>query len=154
MRRQSGSTTIEFALVAVAFLALLFGVMELSRLLFTWNALGAMTQRGARLAALCPPGAPDIGRAALFRSAEGDGGAVPELREENLRISYLDEEFSDTGGAYPISFVRVRIVGYRHRMLIPFVPHRLIPSPDFSTTLPAESLGYVPDTGERSCFGA
>ena len=154
MRRQSGSATIEFALVAVAFLVLLLGVMEFSRLLFTWNALGAMTQRGARLAALCPPGAPDIARLALFRDVEGSGGPVPELREENLRVSYLDENLSDTGGAYPISFVRVRIVGYRHRMLIPFVPHRLIPSPAFSTTLPAESLGYVPDTGERSCLGA
>ena len=38
--RQSGAATVEFAVVAVAFFAILFGAIEMSRLLFTWNALG------------------------------------------------------------------------------------------------------------------
>ena len=154
MMRQSGSATVEFAVVTLALLVVLFGAIEVSRLLFTWNALGAITQRGARIAAVCPPGAEAIGRVALFRGEEDSGGLLPDLAAENLQISYLDENLSDTGGAYPIRFVRARIVGYRYRMAIPFIPPSLIPSPDFSTTLPAESLGYVPGTGERSCLGA
>lgn len=152
--RQSGAATVEFAVVAVAFFVILFGAIELSRLLFTWNALGAIAQRGARLAAVCPPGDTAIGRVAAFGKAGGAGGALPGFTEENLRITYLDESLSDTDGIPPISFVRARIVDYHHRMAVPFVPQTLLRSPAFTTTLPAESLGYVPGTGGRSCFGA
>ena len=153
-RRQSGLATVEFAVVAAAFLVILFGAIEMSRLLFTWNALGAITQRGARLAAVCPPGDPGIARVAAFRGTDDAGGLLLGLSEENLSITYLDEHLADTGGAFPIRFVRARIVDYHHRAIIPFVPGTLLPSPEFSTTLPAESLGYVPGTGGRSCFGA
>lgn len=153
-RRESGTATVEFAVVAVAFFTILFGAIELSRLLFTWNTLGAIAQRGARLAAVCPPGDAAIGRVAAFGGGDGAYGALPGFTEANLEISYLDESLSDTGGAFPISFVRARIVGYRHRMAVPFVSGTLLRSPDFTTTLPAESLGYVPGTGARSCVGA
>ena len=153
-RRQSGLATVEFAVVAAAFLVILFGAIEMSRLLFTWNALGAITQRGARLAAVCPPDDPAVRRVAAFRGAGDASGLLPGLSEENLEISYLDEHLADTGGAFPIRFVRARIVDYRHRAIIPFVSGTLLPSPEFSTTLPAESLGYVPGTGGRSCVGA
>lgn len=154
MKRQSGSTTVELAVVTFALLVVLLAAVETSRLLFAWNALGTITQRGARLAAVCPPDTSAVGRMAMFRGAEDSRGVLPDLSEENLQISYLDGNLSDTGGTYPIRFVRARIVDYRYRIAIPFIPQALIPSPDFSTTLPAESLGYVPDTGERSCFDA
>lgn len=153
LARQSGTATVEFAVVAVAFFGILFGAIEMSRLLFTWNTLGAIAQRGARLAAVCPPGDAAIGRVAAFGGIEGSGGALPGFTAANLEISYLDENLADTGGAFPISFVRARVVDYQHRMALPFVSGTLLRSPDFTTTLPAESLGYVPGTGERSCFG-
>lgn len=153
MNRQSGVATVEFAVVSVAFFAILFGAIEISRLLFTWNALDAITQRGARVAAVCPPNAAGIHRVAVFDNTEGSGGLLPDFTDENLQISYLDERFEDTGGAFPIHFVRARIVNYHHQMAVPFISNRLVSSPEFSTTLPAESLGYIPGTGERSCFG-
>ena len=153
MNRQSGFATVEFAAISAAFFMILFGAMEISRLLFTWNALDAITQRGARVAAVCPPNTAAITRVALFDNIEGGGGLLPDFTDENLQISYLDEQFKDTGGAFPIHFVRARIINYQHQMAIPFVAETMVPSPEFSTTMPAESLGYIPETGERSCFG-
>lgn len=153
MKHQAGFATVEFAAISVAFFLILFGAMEISRLLFTWNTLDAVTQRAARIAAVCPPNAASIRRIAAFGSNQRSGGLIPDLADENLQISYLDKDFNDTGGAFPIYFVRARIVNYHHQLAIPFISKTLVRSPDFSTTVPAESLGYIPDTGERTCFG-
>lgn len=153
MKMQSGFATVEFAIVAVAFFTLLLGVVEVSRMLFTWNALGAITQRGARVAAVCPPNAAVVSRVAVFDKAAGSSGLLPDFSDENLQITYLDKTFTDTGGSFPIHYVRARIVNYSHQMAIPFISDTVLSSPDFSTTLPAESLGYIPESGNRSCFG-
>ena len=56
--RQTGTTTVEFAIIASVMFMILFGVIEFGRVMFTANALAESTRRGARLAAVCPVGDP------------------------------------------------------------------------------------------------
>ena len=52
--QQRGATTVEFAIIGVAMLLVLFGVIEVGRAMFVMNALGEATRRAARMAAVCP----------------------------------------------------------------------------------------------------
>ena len=49
--RQKGLAVLEFVLIAPVFLTLIFGIIEFSVLLYTWNTLTEATRRGARVAA-------------------------------------------------------------------------------------------------------
>ena len=51
--RQTGSTTVEFALVMLMFLMVVFGIMDFSRLLYTWNTANEVAREGARYAVVC-----------------------------------------------------------------------------------------------------
>ena len=155
MRRfQEGLSSVELALVSPFFFLLLFGLIEVARAGYIWNTLDTVTRRAARVAAVCPPGHNAIFNVSLFGSA--DGSQMPALLKgfsrENLQIVYLDGDFNDTGGDFPIAFVRVSINNYQHQLLIPGMD-KLLTVPAFSTTLPAESLGYDPSVADRRCFG-
>jgi Flp pilus assembly protein TadG len=52
-RHEGGATTIEFALVLLIFLTFLLGIVDFSRMLFTWNAATEATRAGARYAVVC-----------------------------------------------------------------------------------------------------
>jgi hypothetical protein len=151
---ERGTTTVEFALVGTVLFIVLFGVIEIGRALFVWNTITEATRRGARVAVVCPPNHGAVREVSVF-GAPGGGDTSPILQgltTANVALEYLDDAGNDTGGAFPISFVRVGINNYQHTLLIPFLmPTLTVPS--FSTTLPAESLGWVPDLGVRQCFG-
>ena len=51
--QQSGATAVEFALVLLIFLTFLLGILDFSRMLFTWNAATEATRAGARYAVVC-----------------------------------------------------------------------------------------------------
>ena len=86
-----------------------------------------------------------------------DGGAESELlnglTDSNISLEYLDDSGNVTNVFTEIKSVRVGISNYQHNLLIPFF-NLSITVPEFSTTIPAESLGYVPELGERQCFGS
>lgn len=165
-RRQHGLTTVEFAIVGTVFFVILFGVIEVGRALFVWNAIAEATRRGARVAAVCPPNHGGVARATVFSNNPGDVADSPilyNLTTANVTVTYLEAQDTDadgvddtlavTGGAFPIDYVQVEITGYQHTLLIPLLT-RTITVPPFITTLPAESLGWNPDTNSRECFGA
>lgn len=52
-RRQLGATMIEFALVVLLLFMFLLGIIDFSRLLYTWNAAAEATRLGARYAVVC-----------------------------------------------------------------------------------------------------
>jgi hypothetical protein len=52
---QSGSTMIEFTIVALLFFMLTFGLVEFGYLLFQWNSASKAVQLGARMAAVSDP---------------------------------------------------------------------------------------------------
>lgn len=148
MRRdQTGTTTVEFAIVASVMFVLVFGVIEFGRALFVANALDESTRRGARLAAVCPVGDPMPAQTAILAGADGVSMISPDLTVANVAIAYLDVNGAPVANPAinlaAIRYVRTSIVNYQQQMLIPFImPSFLMPS--FAATLPAESLGYGP----------
>lgn len=150
---QQGAETLEFAIIAVFYFALLFGVFEFARALYTWNVLTEATRRGARMAAVCPYQSPIPKNIAIFDDRAGSSGSSPiisELSMTDVAIRYLDDAGAVTAVLSDIDFVEVTI-NYEHQMLFTGLFNLFIPgwtgtltSPTFQTTLPAESLGADP----------
>lgn len=154
--QQKGLYIVEFALVAALFFVLLFGVIEFARTLFVWNTLTEATRRGARLAAVCPVDHASIANVTVFNApaAAGASPILSGLDSSDVVTEYLDQAGAVTASFNDIRYVRVRIVGFTHTMLIPDLlpglPGMTLTAPTFETTLPRESLGAVPDAGAGS----
>ena len=126
--RQRGVAAVEFALLASAFFVLLFGVVELARLMYLWNAAAETTRLGARTAAVCDLGASAV--KARMRTL------LPMLTDAEIDVSYSPSGCS----ASSCSFVTVRLAPTRPvQTAIPFLPLS-VSLPAFSTTLSRESL--------------
>ena len=156
IQNQQGVYVVEFAIAASVFFFLLFVVLEVGRLMYTWSTLNTVTQRGARIAAVCPPNDPEVQRLTVQGSnGAGAGVLLPGFDESNISLSYLDENNAASASVETIRFVRVSIDNYSHGMIIPRLLARIsnapLSSPTFSTTVPAESLGWNPDSNSRSC---
>jgi hypothetical protein len=150
--RQRGLTTVEFALIGLLTLMLLFAVIEFGRALFVMNALEEATRRGVRVAVVCPVGNPTpVAEIAVFNRPGGgpQSSVVGGLTTGHVRVDFLGENgavlTNPAGADYGrIRFVRVRIQGFEHRLLIPLLG-RTFTMPPFPTTLPRESLGVTRD---------
>ena len=151
LHRESGVTTVEFAIIGALLLVLLFSVIEIGRAMFVLNALGESTRRAARMATVCPVNDPAIFEVGLFNAPGGGTGTriVAGLTSANFSLEYLDRNgnvvASPAANFGQIQFVRTKIVGFQHQLLIPFMNY-LFTTPDFATTLRRESLG-VPRNG-------
>jgi Flp pilus assembly protein TadG len=157
-KRQQGLTTVEAAIGAALMLILLFGAIEVARAIFVYNFLDEVTRRGARVAAVCPFNHPAIRKAAIFANPTGGGTDSPhvgQLATSGVKVEYLDSagntapfggnEFAET------KFVRVYVDSFPLDLL--FFPD-VLNTPQFSTILPSESLGFNPGTGTCGCFDA
>jgi hypothetical protein len=144
--KQSGLSTVEFALVALVLFLLIFGVIEIARAFFVTSLLDEATRRGARMAVVCPINDPEIFQAAAFNNT-----LIPDLDAGDITVEYLDSAGAIVGnpadptGFRQIRYVRVRVVGYQHQMFIPLVA-ALFVMPEYATVLPRESLG-IPRQG-------
>jgi len=153
--RQRGTTSVEFAIIGLLFFTVLFGVFEVARAFFVFNALDEVTRRGARMAAVCQINDSAIREVAIFNASGGpqESSWIGGLSTANLQVEYLDAAgvaISDPTAQFnQIRYVRASIVGYLHQLFIPgnFIT---IPSPDFRATLPRESLGISRD-GPTPC---
>ena len=138
--RQSGVAAVEFALVASLLMILLFGVIEMGRLLWTWNAAVEATRYGARLAVVCdldiPSSSPSPIKAKIITR-------LPSLTESNITIAYSPKSCDSS----TCTSVSVSLNGYTHRTLIPFVPLTLT-LPPFATTLRKE---YMNSSANQVC---
>ncbi len=136
MRSQKGVYAVEFAIVAGIFMLLLFAIIEIGRLMFTYNVLHEASRRAARIAVVCRVDDVDIANMSLF-----DGvNLIPNLSSANLVISYLTKEGAEPLTPLGIEIVRAEISNYQHNFLVPGL-YRIINSPTFTTNLPRESLG-------------
>jgi len=124
--RQHGAAAVEFALTAIAFLMLVFAVMEFSRLMLAWNMAVEATRLGARVAVVC-----DVGDSAVKRRMRN---VLPQLTDSNIVVEYPTTSCSATS-CEPVT---VSIVNYQIDLFIPGVPP--ITLPGLTTSLPAESL--------------
>lgn len=136
-RRQGGATAVEFALVLIFFLTFLLGILDFSRMLWTWNAAAEATRWGARAAVVC-----DKGATVVLSNMQK---FLPQLTTDNVSIDWYDAAgnvsttctFADCAG------VNVRIVDLDYQWISPigFGTHSPIPMPSFSTYLPREIMG-------------
>lgn len=140
--RQRGAAIVEFSLVLIFFLTMFLGIVDFSRMLWTWNAANEATRWGARVSVVC-----DKGAAAVIANMQK---MLPQLTATNVQIDWYDAAgnispsctFSNCAG------VNVRITGLDYQWLSPigFANHAAIPMPGFSTYLPREIMGQDPNS--------
>lgn len=152
-KSMQGVYVVEFAIVGLLLFVLLFGVLEMGRLLFTVNVLNESVRRGARLAAVCNIQDPTILRRAVFADVDkATSNIVRNLDTADLTISYLDEngakiaDPSPSGGFSQIRFVQVSIEQFSFSLLIPTLKGQFLLQP-FRAILPRESLGRHAEEG-------
>ncbi len=143
---QSGMHSVEMAIVSSVFFLILFAVLEVGRALFIWNLLDEGARRGARLAAVCPV----TSIVAIQNKAVFGGTFVDGLNstDTTVNVEYLPATgtpvIADPVANFTaIRYVRVVVSNFSFRFLIPFID-LTITAPDFSATLPSESLGVAP----------
>jgi hypothetical protein len=124
---QKGVATVEFALVASLLFTLLFGITEMSRILFYWNTATEATRLGARLAVVCSKDAAVIKTRMI--------NMLGVLSTGNIDIRYTP----DGCDLNSCRSVTVSITGLNVSTFIPFVPLNL-DMPPFSTSLRRESM--------------
>ncbi|MDO8311780.1 MAG: pilus assembly protein [Sideroxyarcus sp.] len=106
--RQTGAFAVEFSIVALFFLTMVFTIIELSRALYLWNALQEVTRRAARDAAVTDfsdaSAIEQIQQKAIFRNSAGKLSLGDPVNEQYVRIDYLSlqNESNRTLKAVPI----------------------------------------------------
>ena len=142
MNKQHGATMVEFALVLMLFLTFLLGILDFSRMLWTWNAASEATRWGARVAVVC-----DKGAAAVLASMQK---YVPQIQAANVQIDWYDKNYvvSTTCDHSSCAGVNVRLVNLNYNWISPigFSLHAAVPMPGFSTFLPREIIGQDPNS--------
>lgn len=90
---QRGSTSIEVALLSLAFFTLIFGVIEVSRHLYVFNTLQEVTRRAAAVAVNVYPtdtaAMSSLKQQAIFRRSPGELALAPPVSDQHVRIDYL-----------------------------------------------------------------
>lgn len=95
--RQAGTAAVEFALLAVIFFSLVFGIIETARLLFVYNTLQEVTRRGAAVAVKVYPtdsATAAVRQHAIFRNSPGELMLAPPVSDQHIRLSYLTFDLS------------------------------------------------------------
>lgn len=153
--RQRGLATVEFAIIGVVLMVVLFGIIEMGRALFVMNTLAEVTRRAARVATVCPVDSPGYATSiGAFAAGGGSSRVIAGLTPANIMVEYLDPD----GAVVPdpttstVGFVRARLVNFTLDLAIPFILPS-IPMPPFSATLPAESLGFSQAGVLETCTG-
>jgi Flp pilus assembly protein TadG len=134
-RAQLGATTIELAFVLVLFFMFLLGVLDFSRMLYTWNAATEAARAGARFAAVCADTTNQAQVLAKMRMMVPDIGGVGLAWEP---------AGCDTTNCEAVT---VTITGLNFHWLSPLtglvMPARALPP--FSTRLPREMMRQDPN---------
>lgn len=155
---QAGAAAVEFAVVASAFLLLVFATMEIGRLMYLFNTVQEVTRRAAREAAVTWTTTHQT--TAFKQDALLGGSTLPaggEVGTANLQIQYLNLSgattnpmpTSPTDNAIQcenltnscIASVQVSISGVTYAPMVGLLPFLAIPLPASTVTTPVESLG-------------
>ena len=156
-KNERGTTVAEFALVALTFFGLIFGIIEFGRMLYTHNALADATRRGARYAVLHNADAVKVKNQVVYGSNltvddEGNVTSAPlitGLTPEMVQVTYEGEDLDGDPDTDPTNFgsnlgtATVKITNFSFDLMIPLIG-RPVPMGDYSTTLSAESAGELP----------
>lgn len=92
--RQYGAAAVEFALVAMVFFTIIFGILEFGRYFYVSNTLQEVTRRAAREQVVkWVTAVNSVQRTAVFSSGGGDPVALPagaEVSSAEVKISFHD----------------------------------------------------------------
>lgn len=127
-KTEDGTTAVEFALIAIAFLALIFGIFEGGRMFWTLNTMQYAVESGARYA-LTNTDAP------ASEIADETRGAITGITVTNDN-PLITVEFSTVN---EVNFVQIDAV-YTFQAVMPFLPDSWT-----SMDLTARSRLPVPD---------
>ena len=159
--KQRGVTQLEFSLIALAVILVLFLIVEFAIYFFSVQMVNEVTRRAARLATVC------------YIADRDDIPNLPAISDlypsgfsaSNLQIDYLDDNgaavnvsgFLSTPPAdqatlnsqfVQIKYVRARAVNYTFQFFVLAALINAVGStPAFETILPAESLGILRPEG-------
>ncbi|MDB5936816.1 MAG: pilus assembly protein TadE [Massilia sp.] len=90
---QTGATLLEFALVFGLFLTLVFGIIEIARIMYIYNTLQEVTRRAAAAAATSDfsnaATTNAIRQNAIFRTSPGELVLASPVSDQHVRIDYL-----------------------------------------------------------------
>lgn len=155
--KESGSSVVEFAMVALIFFTLIFAIIEFGRLLYTHNALADATRRAARYAVLHAKNDTCVRNVAIY--GESHITARPDcdptgpelvngLADATITTEYdgFDHDgIPGTPGVYGSNLgrVTVTITNYTFDLSIPGIGRQLTLS-DYVTSLETESAGEEP----------
>ena len=154
---EKGTSMAEFAVVALVFFMIIFGIIEFGRLLYTHNALTDAARRGARYAVLhgsvAGPGQPDPATCVKNVAIYGETNINPTtcaatgpplingLTATNVVVEY--QGLSPDPYGMNIGTATVTIQNYNFNLSIPLFRRTLV-MPAYRTTLTAESAGMIP----------
>jgi len=144
-RQQGGTTTVEFAIVAVVFFTLLLGIMDFGRMLFAWNSAAEATRWGARIAVVCEKLTPDQVRTKMRV-------IMPQLSNDNIQINWYNPVgvVNNACDRSSCKGVEVRITGLTMPAISPFMGFLMPPVPPFATYLPRESMEATNAAGDSN----
>ena len=141
-KKEEGKTLLEFAITGTVFLMVLFGVIEFGRLFWTHNALRDAARRGVRYASIRrndAAGQQAVKNMVVYGDpAGGTSPLVNGLSTSNVAIEYVNYD-----GVQLSSRATVKISNYQFNFAIPLIGGT-ITMPAYRTSLPGESVGYVP----------
>ncbi|MGD9759753.1 TadE family protein [Comamonas sp. HJ-2] len=130
---QRGATLIEFALGLLIFLMFLLGVVDFSRLLYTWTAANEATRAGARYAVVCD----DLNQKNSVRAYMKN--RLPQI----TAVDVIWKPDSCTTATCQSVTVSIPKDGLKFQWIAPIVgsaAQTVIDMPGFSTTLPREIM--------------
>jgi hypothetical protein len=133
---------VEFAITAGLFFALLLGILEFGRMLFTWNSVAEATRWGARQAVVCGRGSGSV----LSKMQQ----IVPSLSSGNVSVTWYDsngvsascDSTSCTGVSVSVTAMNVASASPAYWM-----GFSSLAVPGFVTYLPREIMGQDPGSG-------
>lgn len=135
----------EFAVVALVFFMIIFGIIEFGRLLYTHNALTDATRRGARYAVLHPQSVTCVTNVVIYGEshinpttcAPSGPPLINGLTTTNVVVVYQN------GFGMNLGTATVTIQNYTFNLSIPLF-RRTLTMPAYTTTLTGESAGIPP----------
>jgi len=106
--RQRGASAVEFAFLAVIFLALLFGIVEFSRLFFSINSVQEITRSAAREQVVRWVTATDsVRRAAMLQPGSTGTVTYPgamDITNQQVQLSFYNTYANAVSGTSPINY--------------------------------------------------
>ncbi|MGJ3256503.1 MAG: TadE/TadG family type IV pilus assembly protein [Alcanivorax sp.] len=155
-KRERGSTMVEMAITLPLFLLLIFAIIELALVIFTWTRAVDATRAGARYA-IVNDAVTDI--SSLDCSAVTDvtvtcdsancadlmnemNSLYQDLQAANVTVRYSCSSTGFSGNPRPVREVSVSIVGQEYELVLPGVIglDPTLTLPDFTSTRVSEDL--------------